>query len=244
MLTQIFSSEPYRAAAHVFVDKLNTNAAAWGISTDVNLDNALIMPYTIRLHVKLEANKNSYELDLKNGGTPGLSSIERRLTDGDIFQAFATSVGIQKYDHTAATPDFSQPIFNAPDPQYFNAANEKAALELIYNGTSDLVTDGTSRIMSFDNHLFRYAAPGTFNGTVAAPVDNSQYGPTFEERGYYVYPLYPIVFGSKNNKFKLNLAPGSTAAIAQAGTSANNLVVLIHGFKFSGTTSGTGQCQI
>ena len=223
----MFTTNPGRAAYMKFLDYLSSNSAALGIPY-VSMDNANVSPYTIRLHTKLVAGQNSYEFNFKN--IPGLLSIEKTLADSDIFQGFGIALGIQRYN--PASPDFSKPIWTYPDTTEFTTV--APGLELIYNGHSTLNTDGTDRIQKFDNHLFR-----------CAPGGGGIYGPSYEERGYYLFPGYPIILGSKTNKFTVAVAQGDTTTvpIGGSGATSNNLVLLIHGFRFTGVNNGTG-CNV
>lgn len=236
-MEQIFVVDPYRNALHNFINTLNENAGAFGIPGGINLSNANLQPYTLRLHTQLKAGANSYDLDLKNANNQ--LSIEKRLVDGDIFQAYGMCMAIQKYDPTA--PDFSTQLLTHPDPTYFPDIEAKC-LELLYNGKTVFNTNSTNRIQDFDNHLFRYSPPGVFTGTLAAPVTNPGYGATLEQRGYYIFPSYPIIEGNKTNKIQVNLAQGATTNIGGTGADSNNLVILIHGFRYSGFNGG-GSCQ-
>ncbi|MCC7026729.1 MAG: hypothetical protein IT265_07215 [Saprospiraceae bacterium] len=224
-MLQYFTTDSYRAALLKFIENLNANRFKLGINEEITLDNANIAPYTVRLHSKLASGQNSYDLDLKTGS--GVV-VEKKLVDSDIFQAFGMAMGIQRYDPTA--PDFSKPIWFSPDATEFTTAAPQ--LELLYNGDSTINTDGTNRLQRFDNHLFR-----------TAPSGQAVYGPSFQERGYYIFPSYPVFYGSKVNKVTINLAPGATNLIAGAGVTSNNLVILLTGFRFNGINSGTG-CNV
>lgn len=237
-MDQIFVVDPHRNALHNFVKNLNDNAGEFGINAEVNLANANIQPFVLRLHRNLEAGTNSYDFDLKQG--PNQLSVEKRLVDGDIFQALGMALCVQKYD--PAAPDFSTQLLTHPDPTYFGA-NEAKALELVYNGKTQFSTDSTNRIQDLDNHLFRVSQQGVFTGTIAAPTTNPSYGPSFPERGYYMFAGYPIIQGRKVNRVTVNLAQGSSTNIGGTGANKNNLVVLIYGFKFSGFSSMPGSCQ-
>ncbi len=225
MLQQNFVSNDYRAALHKFVDHLQGNGSAYGLAAPVTMENAVIAPYTIRMHTSLKAGTNSYDFDLKNGIAP--LAIEKRLADSDIFQAFGMSLSLQQYDPAAA--DFSKPLWTHPDATAFGTG--APCCELIYAGNTTFNTDGTNRIQNFDNSLFRFA-----------PGGNLVYGSSFEERGYYLFAGYPIILGNKVNKITVNLAPGATTNIPGTGAASNNLVVLIHGFRFTGVNNG-GACQ-
>ena len=224
-MQQIFSTEAYRAANYKFLDYLSLNSNKLGIGSNVDMDNANIQPYTIRLHAKLVNGQNTYEFRLKGAIAP--LSIEKTLADSDIFQGYAMALCLQQYDPTA--PDFKSGLWSYPDATQFAAF--APPLELIYAGNTIINTDGTNRLQNFDNHLFR-----------TAPGGPAVYGPSMEERGYYVFPSYPILFGSKSNTITVNLAQGSTTAIANTGANTNNIVILLHGFRFTGISAAG--CQV
>lgn len=236
-LIQNFVQNPWRASAFAFIAKLQSLALAGvqGIPSDLTEDNANIQPFIIRVHQSIVNGTTSYSFDLKAGNTPGLS-IEKKLTNNDVFMLVSSALCLQKYD--PAAPDFSKPLFTHPDPTYFTAAIA-AQLELIYGGKMSLKAGSNNRIDMLDTSLLRYSPGANFNGTVTAPVDNPQYGPYAEDRGYFDHGIYPIIFGNETNVVEFSLAQGSTASIADTGANKNNLVYLGLGWKFLGTTSNS-----
>ena len=92
-MQQIFSTEAYRAANYKFLDYLSLNSNKLGIGSNVDMDNANIQPYTIRLHAKLVNGQNTYEFRLKGAIAP--LSIEKTLADSDIFQGYAMALCLQ-----------------------------------------------------------------------------------------------------------------------------------------------------
>jgi hypothetical protein len=196
----------------------------------------LITQKDLRLEVALSAQKSSYRLDTREGNSNVDGPLEIKLNQNDIFMVTAIGVALRKVNG-----DVHKPLQTFPDPKYFAGAGEAQALEAIYNGTMSVTTDSLKRVDEMALHHCRFV-PGVQNDT----TDNilPGYGPTLEERGYFTINPNIILDGSKSNIIDVILGAGSLAAIAGPGPDVNHLVVLLHGFLFSGQVAGPEGCLV
>jgi len=201
---------------------------------------ALVAPYIVRVHNALKNGVTKYSFDLGAGQGSNLV-IEKRLQKSDVFMLTALKLGIAKYD--PAAPDHNKPVFTYPDPVYFTAAIA-AQLELLYQGKLSLKTGSVTRIDQLDCDVFKTVPGDGFAGTVAAPTDWPQYGPTDADRGYYDLGMYPILAGETQNSFDLDLAPGAVASIADSAGASNNAILFAMGWIYKGSNPGGGNCQV
>lgn len=230
-MDSIIITRDYRQALMAFAAKLNLDVS------ELNLH--AITPYDIELHQPLSATTTSYQATLKDGsGKPW----ERRLASGEIFFCYGIAIQVTKYDPASSTT-IDRPYFSYPDPNFFSATNESRALELIWNGDFELQNNTTSRIQNFKCQHFRYVPRTGYAGTPAVPTGLNQYGPSFEERGFFLNATYPVFDGSETNTVKLTLGTGTGAAIVgSAGALQNQLVIKMAGFKYTGPIN-PGSCN-
>jgi len=228
----IIITRDYRQAVMAFAGKLNVSAS--------DLDMANITPYDIELHTPLSNTSNTYSLDFKDGGG---KSWEKRLKSGELFFAYGIGIFVTKYDPAAMSQN--RPYFSYPDPNFFATAGESAALELIWNGDVDLITNSVNRIMGFKAHHFRTVPKGNYTGTPGTPTALNEWGPSFEQRGFYLPALYPLFDGDETNTIKLTLGVGSQTGVAGgAGVLQNQLIFKLTGFKYSGGLPNPGSCNV
>lgn len=237
-MNEIFIQNPRRQSYQIFKDKLEGVLAKLGQSFDP--ENALIMPYLVRVHTALVNGKSNYVLDLVTG-TSSLLGVEKKIEKSDILMIQSIGLGLQKYD--PASPDFAGPIFNYPDPVYFTAATA-AQLNKIYEGKLSMKVGSQTIIDSLDNLLLKFVPNGNFAGTVGTPTDLAEVGASNEARGLQDLGSYPILIGDNKNQVEISLAPGDISAIASTGTGTNNLVFLALGWVYRGSVGNNGQCSI
>jgi hypothetical protein len=225
-----FLSRDYRQAMMAFSTHLGV--------TPTQLDKSAMTPFEIQLHSKLADGTNSYELDLRSGS--GVS-VESKLLAGEIFFCYGMAISVTKYD--PAAPSRTKPYLQSPDPGFF-PANEVGPLELIWNGDVSITVGSVNKVQKLKANHFRFAPAAGYLGGHAALTALAQYGPSFEERGFFLWGLYPIFSGDEANKISLSLAPGTTTNLqGTAGAGTNNLVFQLVGFKYSGSNGG-GNCSI
>lgn len=223
-MTNIFSVNNFRAAGFVFKEYL---AKEMGSSPD----QIAISPYVVRVTKPLSATESSYDFTFTNSQTKNASEL--LLADSDIIQIYGISLGIQKF--AAAATDFSTIQYNWPDPAVFTAGTgaEAKSLELIYGGLFNLWTGNTLRIPNLHNSVFR-----------TAPSGGGIYGPTAEERGYFIPNEYPVMYGNKQNRVNVSVAIGDKTAMPQSGATANNLVLQFLCFRYNGQNSDVTGCSL
>ncbi len=232
-MDSIIITRDYRQAIMAFANYLGLPMSS--------LDQANITPYDVELHQPLIATQNSYTANLRTGsGKPW----ESYLVNGDLFFCYGMAIQITKYDHASATK-LTRPYFSYPDPNFFAVAGESNALELIWNGTLDFNVQSISKIQGWKAQHYRYAPPANYAGTYAVPTALNQYGPSFEERGFLLNSLYPVINGNDTNIIKLTLGTGDATGInGAAGVAQNQLIFKLTGFKYTGGLGTPGQCSI
>lgn len=224
----MFALDRRRASYQIFLDALASLVPGF------NANNALIMPYVVRVHKTLSNSVSKYTLDLGTG-TSNLLATEKKLQKSDIFMLCAGKIAVQKYD--PANPDFNSPIMTYPDPVFFTAAIAKQ-IEKIYQGKLSLKTGSQVRIDGLDADIFKFTPNAGFTGTLATPTDYPEHGPTNEARGYQDLGSYPILLGENQNSIDIELATGDVSTIADTGTGTNNLVFMALGWMYRGDIAG------
>lgn len=228
----MFALDRRRASFYIFLEALSK------LFPGISAENALIMPFVIRVHQTLVNGRSKYTLDLAVG-TSNQVAVEKKLQKSDVFMLTGLKLGIQKYD--PANPDFNSPIFGYADPTFFTAAIAKQ-IEKIFQGNLSLKTGTQTRIDQLDNDLLKLVPNGNFAGTLAAPTDYPEHGGSLEGKGYFDLGSYPILLGENKNTIEIELASGDISGIADTGAGSNNLVLMALGWVYRGDVSPGGQC--
>ena len=208
-----------------------------------NFGNAICSLNVLRIEQTISSVQNNYNFVMKDpGSVPADGSIQIRLNDNDGFIAVASALNLKKF--TTASPG-SFPLFTFPDPSYFvGGTNTQAdALESVYNGALTFKTASTVRIDSISTNVMRYAPDNQYKTpTSSAPVTPfttpnyspgrvmPSYGPDWERRGFVDLENYPVIDGSEQNVWNLQLG---TATLTNVGTDVN-MVLLIAGVLIKG----------
>lgn len=185
----------------------------------------------IRIEQTLAAAQNNYNFIMKDPGSqPADGSIQIRLNDNDAFVSVAAALCVRKF--TTANPGYF-PLMTYPDPSYFTGGSntQSDALECVYGGSLAFKTASTVRIDSIGTSVFRYAP----NSQYKVPTSNvpvtpfttpnyspgrvwPEYGPNYEAKGFVDLVNYPIIDGSEQNVWSLQLGTG---ALTNVGTDVN-----------------------
>lgn len=198
----------------------------------------------LRMEQAISAAQNNYNFQVKDPGTVSADgTIQFRLNDNDAFIPVGIALGLKKF--TTTSPG-SYPIYTFPDPGYFSTASQAGALESVYNGTLLFKTGSTVRIDNIPTNLLRYAPENQYKvkptGTAATSVvveytiandAPPSFGPSLEEKGFLDLANYPILNGSEQNLWTLQLGLATTTAV---GTDVN-LVLQNYGILIKGAAA-------
>lgn len=201
-------------------------------------------------------SKNSYTMKLKDVGAP-TSELENRLEDGQLFCPIFVSVRIQKAINpkggVSIETDANFPMFTYPDRNYFNGTDgtnfEATALEKIYQGHISMAKGGTNLVRNISTDSTKYVPPVQYSTAAVAGTTFDvypQYGPSYEERGYYQIYNDIVLDGGEDNTTTLALGAGNITLIAGNDPNiVNKLVVSYKGFWFYGDDFGksSGYCS-
>lgn len=171
---------------------------------------------------------------------------ENKVSQTEAFFIAQIALCITKQNDTEFPKgDGNAALHTWPDPQTFDAADEAAALELLYNGTLSFETSSQKRLDEFLCNDLKYVpgkqSEGSQTGTDSFITSQPQYGPENSNRGFY--PINPnIIFdGGRDNEFNLRLSNGDTSNISGTDeTTKNFAVLLLKGFKISSVTLPQG----
>jgi len=214
----------------------------------------------LRLEQLLSPIRDNYTFNLYE--TPGADRPqETRLNRNDMFFVRGLAVCVYKQDDTQDPAQYgNSPLFTYPDPNFFNgtlagSVDEWASLELIWNGSTSFLTDPVTRIQKFLNFNCRYAPERAFMETAynyaAGPPTNPTfpgYGPTDEQRGFFMFSYMPAIYGNMNNRAQIELGvgdrgtiDGATDAAGEAVTTRNVLALLLKGYKVLNGAEAAGR---
>ena len=202
-----------------------------------------------RVHALLIASKSSYTLKLYPGDNSSGTDhpLDIRLGRNDVAAITHMGLNLRKQD-TSLTPSryFAPYTFN--DPNYFagipasgTAATESAALENVYNGTTNIKVQNVDIIKSVANDMFKWVPEKSLQN-IASPqtaADPAQWGgKDMEYQGLRFLGDIEYLSGQQNNEIIVNLSEGDYTNIAglinaagSAATPRNLLAVTLFGFE-------------
>lgn len=232
----VVSPDPIRAA---FSRCVETFKSLYNVS---DISELGLQQFTCRMLKELSNTNNSYTLDpkSKNATNTDLQTFEQLLPDKINFFIGFIRVGLRKWD---ATNKFLYPLYSHEDANYFTVTNELKSVYALFNGSIDILTDNSARMVTFLNDNFR-RVPGQQYETLASPALPfwPAYGPTLEDKGYHQAAPNLVMDTNKVNQIKV-LLKGYQAAIA-GGSDFNVLQVDLYGWNFSGLLNSGGNCPI
>lgn len=231
----VVSPDPVRAAFSRCVETFKT---LYGVS---DISELGLQQFNCRMLKELSNTNNSYTLDpkAKNATNTDIQNFEQLLPDKINFFIGFIRVAFRKWDATNKT---LFPVFSHEDANYLTVANELSSMYSLFNGSIDILTDNSARMVSFLNDIFRRNPAQQYELVASAQPFWPAYGPTLEDRGYHQAAPNLVMDTNKVNNIKV-LLKGYQAAIA-GGANFNLLQVDLYGWNFSGLLNSGGNCPI
>jgi len=217
-------------------------------------------PTDLRVEMELVPGQSTYNFDLKKGNISfpyASASEEYKLNSTSVFFVTHVALNVKKFSKVdTVLNNANYKLWTYNDENYFvgaatAAATEAQSLETIWQGRLSFKTNNFSRFTDIFTNKMKYVPADQFiNLAVTGQVAHTypSYGADYDQRGYHELHGNLILNGADDNIVTLNLGAGDTSAIAGDGTElgegkdiCNKLVLLIHGYEFTGAMDGAAK---